>query len=55
VSDQFTSADIAAASGRPKRLATRTAYCLQRAGATHCTGSLGRLRLYEMNEPREGR
>jgi hypothetical protein len=55
VPDQFTSADIAAASGRPKRLATRTAYCLQRAGATHCTGSLGRLRLYEMNEPREGR
>jgi hypothetical protein len=52
---QFTSADIAAASGRPKRLATRTAYCLQRAGATQCTGRLGRLRLYERNQPREGR
>jgi hypothetical protein len=55
VPDQFTSADIAAASGRPKRLATRTAYCLQRAGATQCTGRLGRLRLYERNQPREGR
>ena len=47
VPDQFTSADIAAASGRPKRLAMRTAYCLQRAGATDCVGRLGRLRLYE--------
>lgn len=47
VPDQFTSADIAAASGRSKRLAMRTAYCLQRAGATRCIGSLGRLRLYE--------
>jgi hypothetical protein len=55
VPDQFTSADIAAASGRPKRLATRTAYCLRRAGATQCTGRLGRLRLYERNQPREGR
>jgi hypothetical protein len=45
--EQFTSADIAAASRRPKRLATRTAYCLQRAGATRCIGNLGRLRLYQ--------
>jgi hypothetical protein len=47
VPDQFTSADIAAASGRSKRLAMRTAYCLQRAGATRCIGRLGRLQLYE--------
>lgn len=55
VPDQFTSADIATASGRPKRLAMRTAYCLQRAGATHCTGRFGRLHLYERDQPREGR
>ena len=47
VPQQFTSADIAAASRRSKRLAMRTAYCLQRAGATSCVGNLGRLRLYE--------
>lgn len=55
VPDQFTSADIAAASGRPKRLAMRTAYCLQRAGATECIGRLGRLHLYERTQAREGR
>jgi hypothetical protein len=49
VPDQFTSADIAAASGRPKRLSTRAAYCLQRAGSTRCIGRLGRLNLYERN------
>jgi len=49
VPDQFTTADIAAASGRPKRLSMRTAYCLQRAGSTRCIGRLGRLNLYEKN------
>jgi hypothetical protein len=44
--DPFTSADIAAASRRSKRLATRAAYCLQRSGATTCVGKLGRLRTY---------
>jgi hypothetical protein len=45
--DSFTSADIAAASRRPKHLAMRATYCLQRAGATRCTGRRGRLQTYE--------
>jgi hypothetical protein len=47
VPEPFTSADIAAASRRPKHLAMRTTYCLERAGATRCTGRLGRHQLYE--------
>ncbi len=43
----FTSADIAAASRRPKHLAMRAAYCLQRSGAARCTGRRGRLQVYE--------
>ena len=54
VPDPFTSADIAAASKRPKRLATRAAYCLQHSGATHCTGREGRHRVYEKNAPYGG-
>jgi len=46
--DEFTTADIAAATRRPKRLAMRTAYCLQRAGAAECVGKLGRLALYRL-------
>jgi len=45
--DSFTSADIASASRRPKHLAMRATYCLQRAGATRCTGGRGRLKTYE--------
>ena len=54
VPDPFTSADIAAASKRPKRLATRAAYCLQHSGATHCTGREGRHRVYEKSAPYGG-
>jgi len=45
--ETFTSADIAAASRRPKHLAMRAAYCLQRAGATRCIGRRGRAQVYE--------
>jgi hypothetical protein len=43
----FTTADIAAASRRPRSLAMRAAYCLQRAGAARCIGKRGRAQLYE--------
>jgi hypothetical protein len=43
----FTSADIATASRRPRHLAMRAAYCLQRAGATRCVGRRGRAQVYE--------
>jgi len=46
--ETFTSADIATASRRSKRLAMRTAYCLQRAGAAECTGRMGRLQTYRL-------
>jgi len=46
--ETFTSSDIAAASRRSKRLAMRTAYCLQRAGAAECTGKIGRLQTYRL-------
>jgi hypothetical protein len=49
--ESFTSADVAAASLRPKRLAMRTAYCLQRAGAAECTGKVGRLQIYRLVVP----
>lgn len=45
--DPFTSADIATASRRTRHLAMRTAYCLQRAGATRCIGRRGRAQVYE--------
>jgi hypothetical protein len=47
IPDSFTSADIASASGRPKHLAMRATYCLDRAGATRCTGQRGRLKTFE--------
>jgi hypothetical protein len=47
VPEPFTSADLAALSGRPRHLAMRAAFCLQRAGATRCTGRRGRLQTYE--------
>ena len=46
--ETFTSADIAAASRRPRGLAMRTAYCLTRAGAATCTGRRGRLQTYRL-------
>ena len=43
----FTTADIAAASKRSKRLSMRAAYCLSKAGATRSVGRAGRLITYE--------
>jgi hypothetical protein len=48
--ETFTSADIAAASRRPKGLAMRTAYCLTRAGVATCTGRRGRLQTYRLTD-----
>ena len=47
VPEPFTSADLAALSGRPKHLAMRAAFCLERAGATRCTGRSGRFQTYQ--------
>jgi hypothetical protein len=44
---RFTTADIAAASKRPRSLAMRAAYCLEKAGATRSIGKRGRLVLFE--------
>jgi hypothetical protein len=49
--DCFTSADIAAASGRPRQLATRAAYCLSKAGAATNQGRSGRLQSYRLVAP----
>ncbi|MGD0408461.1 MAG: hypothetical protein ABSB34_05620 [Candidatus Limnocylindrales bacterium] len=48
----FTTADIAAASRRSKRLSMRAAYCLSKAGAIRSLGRAGRLIAYEV-EPAE--
>jgi hypothetical protein len=53
ISSPFTTADIAAASRRPKTLAMRAAYCLAAAGATRPIGKRGRLQLYEAVEAAE--
>ena len=47
---EFTTADIAAASRRPKNLAMRAAYCLQKSGAAECVGKQGRLQLYRAGD-----
>ena len=44
--EPFTTADIVAATGRPKRLAMRAAYCLERSGAVAPLGRRGRLMTY---------
>jgi hypothetical protein len=44
---QFTTADIASATRRPKNLAMRATYCLLRAGAVERAGKMGRLQLYQ--------
>ncbi len=47
---QFTTADIAVASRRPKNLAMRAAFCLLRAGAVECVGKVGRLQIYQATD-----
>jgi hypothetical protein len=47
----FTTADIAVASRRSKRLSMRAAYCLSKAGATRSVGRAGRLIAYEAATP----
>ena len=44
--EPFTSADIATAGRRSKRIAMRAAYCLTRAGAISYVGKQGRLQAY---------
>ena len=44
--EPFTTADIVTATGRPKRLAMRAAYCLERSGAVLQLGRRGRLMRY---------
>ena len=49
--EPFTTADIASASGRSRRLAMRTAYCLERSGAIHRLDRRGRLMTYARRVP----
>jgi len=49
--EPFTTADIVAASGRSRRLAMRTAYCLERSGAIHRLDRRGRLMTYARRVP----
>ena len=44
--ETFTTADIVAASGRSKRLAMRTVYCLERCGVIERVGRRGRFNEY---------
>lgn len=50
--EPFTTADIVAATGRPRRLAMRAAYCLQRAGAIEAIGRRGRHMAYRRSPAR---
>jgi hypothetical protein len=43
---EFTTADVVALSGRSRRLAMRTVYCLERSGAAERRGRRGRLNVY---------
>jgi hypothetical protein len=47
--DEFTSADIRAATGRSRRLAMRATYCLQKCGGAVELGKTGRLRTYRFS------
>jgi hypothetical protein len=49
--EPFTTADIVAATGRSKRLAMRTAYCLERSGAVARLARRGRLQTYGRMPP----
>jgi hypothetical protein len=51
LSDTFTTADIVAATGRSKRLAMRTVYCLERCGAIARLARRGRLVAYGRLQP----
>jgi hypothetical protein len=44
----FTTADIAAAARRPRSLAARATYCLEKSGAARNAGKRGRLTLFEV-------
>jgi hypothetical protein len=44
----FTTADIATASRRPRSLAARATYCLEKSGAARNAGKRGRLTLFEI-------
>lgn len=46
--DPFTTADLAAATGRPRHLTQKMAYCLRRMGAINAVGKKGNARLYAM-------
>lgn len=46
--ETFTSADVAAASHRPRHLAARAVYCLNKSGAADCVGKQGRLAIYRL-------
>lgn len=46
VRDEFTTADLAAALSRPRRLAQQMAYCLRKAGLIEAVGKSGRSILY---------
>ena len=50
--DPFTSADVSALAGCPRRLASRAVYCLERSGASGRTGRLGRLVTYRLGAGR---
>lgn len=43
---EFTTADLAAATGRPEPFARRVAYCLRHAGAAIAVGKVGNRRVY---------
>lgn len=49
--DEFTTADIVASTGRSKRLAMRTVYCLERSGAIARLARRGRFVAYGRLEP----
>ena len=46
---EFTTADLAAALGRPRRLAQQMAYCLRGAGAVSAVGKQGNAIVYALS------
>ena len=49
--DPFTTADIAAGYGRPRRLAQQAAYCLRKADGIAATGKTGNAVEYSVIHP----
>ena len=47
--ESFTTSDLAAAIGRPRRLAQRMAYCLREMGVIEAVGKQGNAILYTRN------